>query len=176
MADRLVEARHARFVGRDGETSVFESALRAESLPFFILHIFGPGGVGKSTLVQEFALLSTKHGARPVYLDARHIDLSPDSFIKALGTSIGLNNGHSIPDDLDAASQRTVILIDTYEVLSPLDDWLRTTFLPQLPDTVLTVLAGRDPPNMAWQGDSGWQDLVRVISLRNLSQEESRTF
>ena len=106
LADRLVEARHARFVGRDGEISVFESALRAESLPFFILHIVGPGGVGKSTLLQEFALLSTKHGARPVYLDARHIDLSPDSFIKALGTSIGLNNGHSIPDDLDAASQR----------------------------------------------------------------------
>ena len=176
LADRLVEARHARFVGRDGELSVFESALRAETLPFFILHIFGPGGVGKSTLLQEFALLSERYRVRPVYLDARHIDLSPDAFIKALGTSLGHNNGASIPDLLDATSQRTVILIDTYEVLSPLDDWLRTTFLPQLPDTVLTVLAGRDQPNVAWQSDSGWQDLVRVISLRNLSQEESRTF
>ncbi|HKY54169.1 MAG TPA: hypothetical protein VJM08_07690 [Anaerolineales bacterium] len=176
LANRLMEARHARFVGRDGELSVFESALRAETLPFFILHIFGPGGVGKSTLLQEFALLSQQYGARPVYLDARHIDLSPDSFIKALGISLGHNNGASIPDLLDAASQRTVILIDTYEALSPLDDWLRTTFLPQLPDTVLTVLAGRYPPNSAWQGDVGWQDLVRVISLRNLSQEESRSF
>jgi hypothetical protein len=176
LADRLIEARHARFVGRDGELSVFESALRAETLPFFILHIFGPGGVGKSTLLQEFALLSQQYGARPVYLDARHIDLSPDSFVKALSASLGQNNGASIPDLLDAAPQRTVILIDTYEVLSPLDDWLRTTFLPQLPDTVLTVLAGRHPPNSAWQGDVGWQDLVRVISLRNLSQEESRIF
>ena len=176
LADRLTAARHARFVGRDGELSVFESALRSETLPFFILHIFGPGGVGKSTLLQEFALLSQQYGARPVYLDARHIDLSPDSFVKALGASLGHNNGASIPDLLDAAPQRTVILIDTYEVLSPLDDWLRTTFLPQLPDTVLTVLAGRHPPNSAWQGDAGWQDLVRVISLRNLSQEESRIF
>ena len=176
LANRLTEARHARFVGRDGELSVFESALRAETLPFFVLHIFGPGGVGKSTLIQEFALLSEQNGARPVYLDARNIDLSPDAFIKALGTSLGLNNGTSIPDLLDSAPQRTVILIDTYEVLSPLDNWLRTTFLPQLPDTVLTVLAGRNPPNAAWQGDSGWQDLVRVISLRNLSQEESRIF
>ena len=176
LADRLIEARHARFVGRDGELSLFESALRAETLPFFILHIFGPGGVGKSTLLQEFALLSEQYGARPVYLDARYVDLSPDSFIKALGTSLGHNNGTSIPNLLDTTPQRTVILIDTYEVLSPLDNWLRTTFLPQLPDTVLTVLAGRDPPNAAWQGDSGWQDLVRVISLRNLSQEESRTF
>ena len=46
LADRLMEARHTRFVGRDGELSVFESALRAEILPFYILHIFGPAGVG----------------------------------------------------------------------------------------------------------------------------------
>src|SRR6266508_418762 len=176
LADRLVEARHTRFVGRDGELSVFESALRAEILPFYILHIFGPGGVGKTTLLQEFALLSERYGARPIYLDARHIDLSPDAFIKSLGTLLGQHNGTSIPDLLDASPQRTVILIDTYEVFTPLDGWLRTTFLPQLPDTVLTVLAGRNAPDAAWQGDSGWQDLVRVISLRNLSQEEGRAF
>ena len=176
LADRLMQARHTRFVGRDGELSVFESALRAEILPFYILHIFGPGGVGKTTLLQEFALLSERYGAHPIYLDARHIDLSPDAFIKSLGVLLGQHNGTSIPDLLDASSQRTVILIDTYEVLTPLDGWLRTNFLPQLPDTVLTVLAGRNAPDVAWQGDSGWQDLVRVISLRNLSQEEGRAF
>src|ERR1044071_3830442 len=174
LADRLMEARHTRFVGRDGELSVFESALRAEILPFYVLHIFGPGGVGKTTLLQEFALLSEKSGARSIYLDARHIDLSPDAFIKSLGMLLGQHNGTSIPDLLDASSQRTVILIDTYEVLTPLDAWLRTSFLPQLPDTVLTVMAGRNAPDAAWQGDSGWQDLVRIISLRNLSQEEGR--
>ena len=176
LADRLMEARHNRFVGRNGELSVFESALRAEILPFYILHIFGPGGVGKTTLLQEFALLSERYGARPLYLDARHIDLSPDAFIKSLGTLLGQHNGKSIPDLLDASSQRTVILIDTYEALTPLDGWLRTTFLPQLPDTVLTVMAGRHAPDAAWLGDAGWQDLVRVISLRNLSQEEGRAF
>jgi hypothetical protein len=176
LADRLMAARHTRFVGREGELSVFESALRAEVLPFYILHIFGPGGVGKTTLLQEFALLGERYGARPIYLDARHIDLSPDSFIKTLKTSLGHQNGASIPDLLDASPQRTVLLIDTYENLTPLDGWLRTTFLPQLPDTVLTVFAGRTPPDASWQGDAGWQDLVRVISLRNLSQEEGRAF
>ena len=176
LADRLVEARHNRFVGRSGELSVFESALQAEILPFYILHIFGPGGVGKTTLLQEFALLSERHGARPIYLDARHIDLSPDAFLSSLGNALGKHNGTSIPDLLDASPQRTVILIDTYEALTPLDGWLRTNFLPQLPDTVLTVLAGRYAPDASWQGDAGWQDLVRVISLRNLSQDEGRAF
>jgi hypothetical protein len=83
---------------------------------------------------------------QPVYLDARHIDPDPDAFIKTLGTALGFNNGASLPDLLDAAPQRTVILIDTYEILTPLDSWLRTTFLPQLPDTVLTVLAGLPSP------------------------------
>ena len=176
LADRLMEARHARFVGRDGELSVFKSAVSGETLPFFILHIFGPGGVGKTTLLQEFARLSEECGARPIYLDARHLDVSPDAFLKTLGMSLGVQNGSSIPDVLDIAPQRTVILIDTYEALTPLDGWLRTTFLPQLPDTVLTVLAGRNPPDAAWQGDAGWQDFIRVISLRNLNQEESRAF
>jgi hypothetical protein len=176
LADRLMEARHIRFVGRDGELGVFESALRAEILPFYILHIFGPGGVGKTTLLQEFALLSERYGARAIYVDARHIDLSPDAFIKALKVALGLHDDSSIPDLLDASPQRTVILIDTYETLTPLDGWLRTNFLPQLPDTVLTVFAGRMPPDVAWQADAGWQDLVRVISLRNLSQEESRVY
>src|SRR6266545_3429798 len=176
LADRLEQARHARFVGRNGELSLLESALTAETFPFFVLHIFGPGGVGKTTLLQEFALVSERHGARPIYLDARHIDLSPDAFTKSLKASLGQYNGASIPDLLDASPQRTVILIDTYETLTPLDNWLRTTFLPQLPDTVLTVFAGRNPPDAAWQGDVGWQDLVRVISLRNLSQEESHAF
>lgn len=176
LANRLEQARHARFVGRNGELSLLESALSAETLPFLVLHIFGPGGVGKTTLLQEFALISERYGARPIYLDARHIDLSPDAFMKTLKASLGHYNGASIPDLLDALPQRTVILIDTYEVLTPLDAWLRTNFLPQLPDTVLTVLAGRNPPDAAWQGDAGWQDLVRVVSLRNLSQDESRAF
>ena len=176
LADRLTQARHKRFVGRDGELSVFESALRSETLPFYILHIFGPGGVGKTSLLQEYALLSERHGARAIYLDARNIDLSPDAFTNSLGALLGGHNGESIPGLLNASPQRTVILIDTYEALTPLDGWLRTTFLPQLPDTVLTVLAGRSSPDAAWQGDTGWQDLVRVISLRNLSQDEGRSF
>ena len=69
-----------------------------------------------------------------------------------------------------------MILIDTYELLAPLDNWLREVFLPQLPENVLVVLAGRNPPSPGWRADPGWQTLVRVLPLRNLSSDESRAY
>ena len=63
LAEHLRQARHARFVGREGELNLFTSAVRAEHLPFFVLHIFGPGGVGKTTLLQEFIRISESQSA-----------------------------------------------------------------------------------------------------------------
>jgi hypothetical protein len=69
-----------------------------------------------------------------------------------------------------------VVLFDTYERLSPLDDWVRTRLLPRLPPTALTVVAGRTPPGSAWRADPAWRELLRVVSLRNLRPEESRQY
>ena len=38
------------------------------------------------------------------------------------------------------------------------------------------VLAGRNPPSPGWRSDPGWQTLLRVLPLRNLSPEESRQY
>ena len=48
---RLTEIRHQQFVGRTPERTLFEAALAAADLPFFVFYIFGPGGVGKTTLL-----------------------------------------------------------------------------------------------------------------------------
>jgi hypothetical protein len=75
-----------------------------------------------------------------------------------------------------ADTDRLVVLIDTYERLAPLDDWVRTRLLPRLPATALTVAAGRAPPDSAWRADPAWRELLRVVSLRNLSPQESRQY
>ena len=69
-----------------------------------------------------------------------------------------------------------VLLVDTYEMLAPLDVWIRETFLAALPDDVLVVIAGRNPPGPAWTADPAWRGLLRVVSLRNLSPEDARTY
>ena len=176
LADRLNQARHARFVGRDGELTQFTAALRAEHLPFFVLHIFGPGGVGKTTLLQEFILASERHGAYATYLDVRHVEPAPEPFMQSLRLALNFKPDASIPEKFSANGNKRVILLDTYETLLPLDDWLRTSFLPQLPESVLTVLAGRNPPTSSWQADPGWQSLLYTIPLRNLSPNEGREF
>ena len=50
---------------------------------------------------------------------------------------------------------------------------MRTRLLPRLPATALTVVAGRAAPDSAWRADPAWRELLRVVSLRNLSPEEA---
>jgi hypothetical protein len=44
------------------------------------------------------------------------------------------------------------------------------------PTAHLVVIAGRHPPGSRWLADPAWRDLLRVISLRNLSPEDSRVY
>jgi hypothetical protein len=71
---------------------------------------------------------------------------------------------------------RLVIMFDTYERLGQLDEWVRTWLVPRLPATALTVLAGRAAPDSAWRADPAWRELLRVVSLRNLSPDDSRQY
>jgi len=175
LGGRLRAARHSRFVGRNSEKDLFLSALTAPELPFYILYVFGPGGVGKTTLLQEYAMICERMHIPAVYLDGRNIDPAPSAFIDGLRGAIGLEQQESLAEYI-AQSQRYVILVDTYETLAPLDDWLRESFLPQLPENTLVVLAGRNLLNAAWRTDPGWQTLARSMSLRNLDPEQGRDY
>jgi hypothetical protein len=165
--------RHRRFVGRLNERDLFRTALQEPDPAFCVLWIHGPGGVGKTTLLKEFVNLATEIQCRALYLDAKTFEPTPEAFSEALGRAMGEEGRDSPICRLAASTERRVLLIDTGEELNGLDPWLRETFLPQLPDCVLTVIAGRLAPGREWRTDPGWQSLLRVVSLRNLSPEES---
>ncbi len=173
LANRLSAARRAVFVGRTDEQNLFVEALAAPELPFFVLYIHGPGGVGKTTLLRVLADLAEQQHIPTAQLDGRNIDASPEGLGEALCAAMQIGPGDSPADSMAAQPGRFVLFIDTYELLAPLDPWLRESFLPDLPENVLVVLAGRTPPANAWQSDSGWRSLLRVVSLRNLSPNES---
>lgn len=173
VAEPMAAARRRFLVGRAAELELFEQALQADEPPFSVLHVFGPGGVGKTTLLHGFARIAAMAGRTVFHLDARDVDPSPQGFLLALASRAGIDEGW---DGLErwSALPPAVILLDTYERLAPLDDWIREVFLPSLPTHVLTIIAGRSPPSEPWHTDPAWRDLARIVSLRNLRPEDAR--
>jgi hypothetical protein len=176
VAERLSAARRHHFVGRAAERALFRSALTAAELPFLVLYVHGPGGIGKTALLREFATLAQEAGADVYHLDARNVEPVPESFLHALRLALHLDVSEALAGAWSARPSRHVLLLDTVELLAPLDGWLREVFLPELPENVLVVLAGRNPPTTEWRADPGWQALMHILPLRNLSPDESRSY
>jgi DNA-binding winged helix-turn-helix (wHTH) protein len=139
IGDRLALARRSRFVGRAAEIEFFRSALLAGNQPFVVLHLNGEGGVGKTTLVGEFARVADELGRRVVRIDARNIEASPTGVLAALSQALGVERV-DLPAVIECWPTGAVLFIDTYELLARLDDWLRQTLLPQLPAQSLVVI------------------------------------
>ncbi|PRY41339.1 hypothetical protein CLV43_10597 [Umezawaea tangerina] len=131
---------------------MFRDALGAPGVIF----VHGVGGVGKSALLDVFADLAAEKGFEPVRVDARHL---------ALGRG-------ALPVLADDAL--AVLLIDTYELLEPVDDWIREHYLSSLPASCLVVIAGRRGPGPRWRADPAWREVTRVVALGNLSTEDGR--
>lgn len=176
LGDRLVAARRRRFIGRAAELALFESALAADELPFFVLFVHGPGGLGKTTLLNQYARLAKDSQISSYSLDGRNLEPTPEAFSVGLNLAMGADPLAFPADVLAGKPGRHVILVDTYELLAPLDGWLRDVFLPQVPEDVLFVVASRNPPAPAWRADPGWQPYLRVLQLRNLSPDEGRDY
>ncbi|GIW09435.1 MAG: hypothetical protein KatS3mg061_0492 [Dehalococcoidia bacterium] len=175
LAVRLAAARRQRFVGRDDERVLFRATLGATGSPVAVLDVYGPGGVGKTAVLTEFARIAGEWGVPAARLHARDVEASPTGFLLRLRAALALGEETSRLEAL-TCWPRGVLLLDTYETIAPLDAWLREVFLPQLPEHILVVIARRTPPAPAWRTDPGWQDLVRLLPLRNLRPDESRAY
>jgi AAA ATPase domain len=174
LADRLEFSRRRRFVGRAAELELFHGALGARDEAFAVLFVHGPGGVGKSALLAEYARAARAVGRLRVSVDGHALTPSPAGFRAALAESLGVPADAEVADALRADTH--VVFVDTFERLAPLEGWLRDRFLPTLPAGVVVVVAGRRPPTPYWLADPGWRDVLRVISLRNLSPDGTREY
>jgi hypothetical protein len=122
------------------------------------------------------AYLCSQQGVVTHYLDARNIEPTPEAFLETLQRALDPEQHRPLFEVIAAHPNKYVIFLDTYETITPLDDWFREVFLPQLPENAVVVVASRHSPSIAWRTDPGWQTPIRQIPLRNLSPDESRTY
>lgn len=178
VAELLSAARRRSFVGRENEIQLFEKEILAPEPGFILLYIFGAGGEGKTTLLKHFSELCLEHQVMHFNVDARDVEAHPAAFVENVRFSLGkhINAGQDVFEALNQISGRMVLFVDTFEKLAPIEDWIRTDFLPRLPANMLTVISGRNAPSISWMSDSGWKMLMRSVHLRNFSPKESEEY
>lgn len=180
LASRLQRSHMQTFVGRADECALFAQALRAPEPPFVLLHVHGPGGIGKSSLLRQFVWLAGQQAVATYLVNGEEFEPSPAAFLRALGTAIALRDpaaaSQAPADYLAHITQRSVLLIDTFEAVAPLASWLRDSFLPALSGEVVVVIADRNPLPVRWRVDPAWQPLIRTLALRNLPPADSQTY
>lgn len=163
--DRVMSARRRRhFVGRAAEVALFREAMKS-SAPGVLFYVHGPGGIGKTALLDVFADEAGDAGRHVCRFDGRDLMASPRALAETLDRL------------LDQASPGPVaLLLDSYERLAPLEPWLRGQMLPRLPAETVIAIGGRTEPSAAWLADPAWRDALCVMPLRNLRPEDSRQY
>lgn len=158
IGDRLRAARARRFVGRATERALFASALK-DGAPVALLWVCGPGGIGKSTLLDQLADDARALGRTVIPVDGREVGPSPKAFAAAV------SGAHDI--------KGLVVMADTFEQCGELEGWLRRDFAPQLAADAVLVVASRHPPEPEWQAASDWSEMLRTVTLGYLTEAEA---
>jgi hypothetical protein len=159
LADRLEDRDRSRFTGRVDEIAFLDRCLDSEDPPASVVHISGAGGVGKSTLLREVARHARDRGIHVVAVDGRELGPAPGALEAALRK--------------EEEADRLLVLLDSYERMVALDSYIRQDLLPELPDRVLVLIAGRGEPDAGWF-TGGWEALTARIDLTGLPPRDAR--
>lgn len=149
LGDLAAEA----MVGRQQERRLFARYLAGARPRGYgpILNVWGPAGVGKSTLLDAFRRQALATGAAVWWSDLLDGPAARERLQQGLAAG--------------AAGGPLVVALDSYEAAGPLDRWLREGFLAALPEAAVVVIASRAPLQRIWQHLPAWRQLVQSLPL-----------
>jgi len=153
LGDLLETYRQRTFVGREHALAEAEALLAGQvDSPCLFFH--GPGGIGKTTLLQRVHQLAIRRGVPVIQLDGRLLNPAPQALREALE-----------PPLRAACHGRVLVLLDTCEYLGPVLRWLYDEFLPGLDPRVRVIAAGRVAP-----------EGVPAVALDQLTDAQARRY
>ncbi len=161
MSDDARAAATARFVGRTHELARLDAALDGTTSK--VLWIFGPGGIGKSTLTRAMADRAAARGCRPVTFDLRTLEPTAQALDTAIRDAA----------TLDEPGGRRFVVIDTFDRVAGLEAWARSNLLDLLPAGTVVAIAGRQAPGPGWRADPLWGPVLEVLPLRALGPADA---
>ncbi len=147
-----------RFVGRESELDQLKLLMSAGAR---LVTVAGPGGIGKTRVVTEFARRTKEEGTTVLFVDlSRH-----DSFTTALGESLDVAAG-TIEDAVNAlgakAGSSMLVVLDNLEHL--IDESVRTVPLLLQFASIKIIATSREPLRLGGE---------QVIRLGPLNEDEA---
>ncbi len=174
LRSRIEEARHAGFIGRAEQREAFVALLEAPAPEANLVYVHGPAGIGKSTLLNEYAFCAREAGWDIFALDLRDAEPSVEAlhaFIASRAPFTVDASGLRLAPDAPA---RFVLLLDTCESAGEAGERVMLHLLDVLPREGLVVAAGRGTGGTRLHTDTGWRALTRWQPLSVLEREEGR--
>jgi DNA-binding winged helix-turn-helix (wHTH) protein len=174
LGDRLRRQAAQRFTGRERELHALLPAVARALPPQPLFFVHGPGGIGKSSLLEQLRLLA-EPDVEVLWVNGAELLPTPQGVVEGLGAALGLRDWNPSLDTLAArwsVRGRGVLLLDTFEALDPVQGWMRDTLLPALPAQVSVVLAGRRAPDSRWSAHPLWASAMHPVALGMLGSED----
>jgi DNA-binding CsgD family transcriptional regulator/energy-coupling factor transporter ATP-binding protein EcfA2 len=163
IGEVIARAEEQFFVGRASELELFQAWLSAPEPE--ILNVYGPCGIGKSTLVRAFCRVARAQGRKVTYVDGRRLRDDAD------GVPPGVDDDND--DPTEQAEVAPLIVFDGLDEVGALTDYLLDDYLPTLPSDTRVVVSGARQLDAAWARHDAWLRLVRSLGVPPLTEVES---
>ncbi|WP_066306397.1 ATP-binding protein [Bacillus sp. FJAT-29814] len=186
IGNLLFKLENQWFVGREKELSdIAEVSLFNPS--WRLLHLFGPTGIGKTTLLKRFQVIHK--GSLFIYLSGLEGYETKEQFLADLWEEIQKANLKTSPalvlnentlarylNELAEESGKVILLFDSFEQWSPLHKWLREKWIPLISLNVRFVTSSRFPFPPDWLRSPGWIGLIQSIELKGLNKQSVQEY
>lgn len=179
VVDVVVAEENRLFTGRHHELQLLRDAFHEDIHEWIIIHLYGPNGIGKSSLLRKFSRELSND--QIVYMQPDDYFRDPAHFLETLVESMISNHhqGELKPAKLDDVIQmmnrrasnehRLLLIFDSFKYWERIQNWLFESFLPRLPLHVRLFTACSLPLYNVNNSYLDWGSLVRNVEIKPLN-------